>query len=82
MDCSYGYSNYNTDGNYNYQMIDVAHLDYQNSNAGKLIIAAAPGKKDNHWNRNLLADLNCIKNKKVGTIVCLLEWTEMDQLNI
>lgn len=65
-----------------YKMIDVAHVNVDNNQKGKLFISSAPGRKDRKWNRDLDTDLSDIKASKINIIVCLLEWSELRFLNI
>lgn len=49
---------------------------------GKLYMAMAPGRKDGKWNRDIDADLNAIHAVGINTIVCLLEWHEMQEMGV
>lgn len=49
---------------------------------GRLNLAAAPGKKDRKWNRNLELDLSIMKKQGIDIIICLLEWGEMFNLKL
>ena len=53
-----------------------------NNNFTKMCVSVAPGKKDRKWNRNLLNDLSLIKSNHFQVIVCLLEWSELDKLQM
>lgn len=67
-----------------YKIINIAEfINPINKNIkGKLSLSICPGKKDIKYNRNLELDLEVIKSNNVQIIVCLLEWTEMQKLNI
>ena len=66
-----------------YQLVDIAHIMSNNSDKiGKLYISMAPGKKDSKWNRDLDEDLECIINHDIDIVVCLLQWSELNTLNI
>ena len=47
---------------------------------GKLSLSVAPGKTTPRTQRDLEADLKAIKSQGYDTIVCLLEWGEMEKI--
>lgn len=51
-------------------------------NDAKLSVAIAPGKKDEKNDRDLYEDLNHIQNNNYQVIICLLEWKELEYLQI
>lgn len=63
--------------NNTFEIINILHYL-----KGSINISMSPGKKDNIWDRDLLKDLKVIKGKKINVIVCLLEWGEMQKLDI
>lgn len=68
-----------------YQVVDIAHIAIDPSDIskrGRLTISISPGKKDSRSNRNLKLDLEAIQASDIQIIICLLEWSEMQMLNI
>lgn len=64
-----------------YQPINIAEIHLDNT-VSNLYLGMAPGKKDKNWDRDLYTDLDQIQNTKIGAIVCLLTWREMQLLSL
>ena len=65
-----------------YTITNIAKIATDPHREGRLSISISPGKIDHRWNRNLDLDLKSIQKQGVEVIVCLLEWSEMQMLDI
>ncbi len=49
---------------------------------GELILGPAPGKKDDKWNRDMDYDIEVLKELEVDVVICMLEWSELSNLDM
>lgn len=67
---------------YDITKIFTVNNDKLEGKIGKVSVAMCPGRKDCKYNRDIIKDLERIKENKVDVIICLLEWSELERLYI
>jgi ADP-ribosyl-[dinitrogen reductase] hydrolase len=61
-----------------YECAEIITINHKN----KLCISMSPGKKNHKWNRDVDLDIQAIVKSNINIIICLLEWTEIREMDI
>lgn len=61
-----------------FKIDDILNIQHDDGNISTLSVSIAPGR----FHRCLISDLQAIKNRNIQVIICLLEWSELVNINI